>query len=75
MAKATNFWLTKTGMLILTASCVVALFIALVAVPAISQSTSIDSAFVSMALGAVFLVITVGCYLAAYLLDKKKTVE
>jgi len=75
VAEATNFWLTKTGMLILAASCVVALFIALVVVPAISQSTSIDSAFVSMALGAVFLVITVGCYLAAHLLNKKKPVE
>lgn len=75
MADATNFWLTKIGMLILAASCVVALFIALVVVPAISQSTSVDSAFVSMALGAVFLVITVCCYLAAYLLNKKKPVE
>ena len=75
MASATNFWLTKSGMLILAASCAAALFIALIVVPEISQSTSIDSAFVSMALGAVFLVITVGCYLFAYLLNKKKPVE
>ena len=75
MASTENFWFTKMGMLILAASCAVALFIALVIVPAISQSTSIDSAVVSMTLGAVFLVITVCCYLAAYLLNKRKPAE
>lgn len=75
MASTTNFWRTKIGMLVLAAICVVALFIALVVVPAISQSTSIASENVSMTLGAVFFVIAVGCYLAAYLLNKKKSAE
>jgi Kef-type K+ transport system membrane component KefB len=72
---ATNFWRTRNGMLVLAAICAVALFIALVVVPAISQSTSIASENVSMTLGAVFFVIAVGCYLAAYFLNKKKSVE
>jgi hypothetical protein len=72
---ARNFWLTKIGMLILAASCVAALFIALIVVPAISQSTSIASENVSLALGAVFFFVTVVCYIAAYVLNKKKPVE
>ena len=75
MPNATSFWRTRSGMLILAAICVVALFIALVVVPAISRSTSIASENVSITLGAVFFVIAVGCYLAAFLLNKKKSVE
>jgi len=75
VASATNFWLTKIGMLILAASCVAALFIALVVVPAISQATFIASENVALMLGGVFFVITIGCYLAAHLLNKKKPVE
>jgi ABC-type antimicrobial peptide transport system permease subunit len=75
VASTKNFWLTKTGIVILAASCGTAIFIALVVVPAITRATSFASENVSLTLGGVFLVITIGCYLGAYALNKKKPVE
>lgn len=75
MAETTNFWRTRNGILILAGSCLVALFIALVIVPGISQATSVASENVSLALGAIFFVVAVICYLVAYVLNKKKPVE
>lgn len=75
MAGAPNFWRSKSGILILIAICIVALFAGFVGTPAISQSTGIADETVSMALGIVFLVIAVGCALAARVLNKKKSAE
>jgi len=75
MAGATNPWRSKSGILILAAICIVALFVGFVVAPAISQSTGIADETVSMVLGVVFLVIAVGFALAARVLNKKKSAE
>ena len=75
MAGAPNFWRSKSGILILAAICVFALFFALVVTPAISQSIGVADANLSMVLGLVFLILAVGCYSAARVLNKKKAAE
>ncbi len=72
MANAPNPWRSKSGLLILGAICVFALFFAFVVEPASSESSGIADEKLSLAFGLDFLVIAVGCYSAARILNKKK---
>jgi hypothetical protein len=63
------------GVAILAAICLFALFVAFVVGPAISHASGVADEYVSLALGAVFLVIAVAATLGAKALNKKNAAE